>query len=277
MFLNILFFINSFHARRSGLKHVLWGCLQLSTDSSFRAAGNKCMCLNPKMCKWKSKSCSENRSRKCLPFCLRVFVTNFNNFWHSIHFSPYKDTRLLKPVFLPCVEISWILSRKNGLTSHWQWKLQMASRFNVALFFSLLNQAKQIDNVSFRFHFTFFSLLSDLFANTHFLCFTETQSNLLNGMQKLTFAVLFFFSFLGGIAWLFEICNMLFAFRRPFGPLKTPPFQRITVHTYSKHQSDFLTPWQDLTFKWQLLNDLFGNLYPCFALPTGRKSGAQCP
>lgn len=35
---------------------------------------------------------SITRSRRCLPFLLSVFVTNFNNFWHSINFSLLKDT-----------------------------------------------------------------------------------------------------------------------------------------------------------------------------------------
>lgn len=46
---------------------------------------------------WSSVNKSQSgisRSRRCLLFLLSVFVTNFNNIWHSINFSLLKDTRL---------------------------------------------------------------------------------------------------------------------------------------------------------------------------------------
>lgn len=107
---------------------------------------------------WIKSQSGISRSRRCLPFLLSVFVTNFNNIWHSINFSLLKDTRP-RLHFSPSnvLKMSWILSRKNGLTSGWQWSLQMASLFS-PLFCP--NREKQINNVGCCFSFTFLSLPS---------------------------------------------------------------------------------------------------------------------
>lgn len=52
-----------------------------------------------------------SRSRTCLPFLHSIFVTNFNNFWHSINFSLLRDMRLhlyFSPsVLQKCHESCW--------------------------------------------------------------------------------------------------------------------------------------------------------------------------
>lgn len=75
-----------------------------------------------------SQRCA-SRSRTCLPFLHSVFVTNFNNFWHSINFSLLRD--MLAPVFLPfsSAEMSWILLRTSVSTARWRWSPQMTSLF----------------------------------------------------------------------------------------------------------------------------------------------------
>lgn len=170
--------------------------------------------------------------------------------------------------------------------SHWQWSLQMASLFPHFFFFFLPNREKQINNTGCCFSFTFFSLL--FLPLTFLLTCTspvlpDTQNNLLNGMQNLTFA-----AFWSPDPLKSGTCHLLFHGTPAPPPLPVPCFAPRSIPRRrgigAEYQSVLLLfpipSWfrpEDLTFKWQLFPDLFRNLPPCLAPPAGTRSEASRP
>lgn len=172
--------------------------------------------------------------------------------------------------------MSWILSRKNGLTSPWLWSLQMAFPFSTFFFFFFcqIEKNKSITWAAASLLLSFQSFpAADLFANMHFPCVTDTPNNLLNGMLNLTFRLLGCL-----IHW---TCFLLFIWPLRFMKA-TPPFAPLSIPCLSINLFCYFSipSWfrpEDLTFKWQLFPDLFINLPPCLVLPTGSRSEVLCP
>lgn len=140
---------------------------------------------------WSSVNKSQSgisRSRRCLPFLLSAFVTNFNNIWHSINFSLLKDTRL-RLNFSP----SNVLKCHESCRGRMDWRLTGNEVYKWVPCFSCSfaqiekNKSMKWAAGSLLLSFQSFSA-ADLFTNMHFPCVTDTQNNLLNGMQNLTFA-----------------------------------------------------------------------------------------
>lgn len=131
---------------------------------------------------------SITRSRRCLPFLFSVFVTNFNNFWHSINFSLLKDTSS---------NLHFSPSSVQRCHESCQGRIDRRLAGNEVdkwlpwfFFFPPFcpNWEKQINKVGPWFSFTLFSLLSFRWPLcSHALPLWDTLNNLLNGMQNLTF------------------------------------------------------------------------------------------
>lgn len=145
--------------------------------------------------------------------------------------------------YFSSAEMSWILSRKNGLTPRWWWSLQMASVFFPFLTLPPPSQIEKNKSITaLAAPLTIFPSFpaADLFANMHFPRVTDTQNYLLNGMQNSTFA-----AFLAGRPT--KIWNMPFAFHadpspHPLGstPNRPTPLLSTSFHTLSKYQSVWL-------------------------------------
>lgn len=127
------------------------------------------------------------RSRRCLPFLLSVFVTNFNNFWHSINFSLLKDISINLHFYPSSVQKCHESCR--GRIDRRLAGNEVDKWLSCSIFpFFCPNWEKQINKVGRWFSFTLFSLLSFRWPLcSHALPLWDTLNNLLNGMQNLTF------------------------------------------------------------------------------------------
>lgn len=131
---------------------------------------------------WIKSQSGISRSRRCLPFLLSVFVTNFNNIWHSINFSWYNfSSRTRARACISPLQMRWKCheSCRGGM----DWRLAGNEVYKwLPCFprsFAQIEKNKSITWAAASLLLSFHSLpAADLFANMHFPCVTDTQNNL---------------------------------------------------------------------------------------------------
>lgn len=154
--------------------------------------------------------------------------------WHSINFFLLKDTRLcLYFLSFKCSEMSWILSRKNGLMVYWQWSLQMASLFSPVFFFP--PQMEKNKSIMWTAGSRLLSLLCCRwpFCKNALPLYYRYSKQFIKWNAKPDIC-----SFLAGYLLKSGTCHLLFTW--PFGLPKAPPLLCTAIHTMSKCQSVLL-------------------------------------